>query len=133
MLTTTSKKILSSLFKECQRSKGIKLKDKCPCTHTHMLLHCWLWAMEAWCGAVIRKLSVLFFFAWERTAVEQRQLIGRVCSQLFNLRQTLITDARGQHLITSTPAFDVIVHPAHIYTAKAHQYVLFDAAECQFM
>lgn len=55
------------------------------------------------------------FFSCKRTAVEQRQLIGRECSQLFHLRQTLITDARGQHLITSTPAFDVIVHPAYIY------------------
>lgn len=68
--------------------------------------------------------------------MEQRQLIGRECSQLFNLRQTLITDARGQHLITSMPAFDVMVHPEHIYTytqAKAYLYVLFDTTECQFM
>lgn len=62
--------------------------------HSHTLLQFWLWAMEAWCGAVIIKLWG--FFPWERTAVEQRQLIGRQCSQLLNLRQTLITDARGQ-------------------------------------
>lgn len=101
-------------------------------SHTHALT---LLAMGhgglVWCSH--QKAGCFVFYAWERTAVEQRQLIGRECSQLFNLRQTLITDARGQHLITSTPAFDVIVHPAHIYTAKAHQYVLFDAAECQFM
>lgn len=64
--------------------------------------------------------SWVFFFSWERTAVEQRQLIGGECSQVFNLHQTLITDARGQHIITSTPAFDVIVHPAHIYTRPRH-------------
>lgn len=86
--------------------------------------------MEARCGVVIMKR----FFSWERTAVEQRQLIGSERSQLFNLRQTLITDATGQHLITSMPEFDVIVHPqctgAHSQTC---QNVLSDTAECQFM
>lgn len=75
------------------------------------------------------------FFSWERTAVDQRQLIGRECSQLFNLQQTLITDATGQHLMTSTPPFDVIVHSqcAHTHLAEKRQCVLFDTAGCQFI
>ncbi len=53
---------------------------------------------------------------WERTAVESRQLTDRECSELFNLRQTLITDARGRPLIISTLAFDVTGCPQNTQT-----------------